>query len=203
MHYGGLGAQATIRLREDDRGWHRQGGFVSGAGVVERRSYAAIDPGSDGSTLVPSPGLFGGARLAGGYDDRWLGVRGGLIAFQYYQYSGTHFTRKVTVFPDLALRVGPQGWPQLDVGLGSYNLPTLTRPGLYVGLGYEAESGWKAAVHTGSHESFEAHDGGARYDVELKVPIADKMRIGAGAAFSEGWQGRSEMDARLLLETVL
>jgi hypothetical protein len=178
----------------------RDEGFVaSGAGAVEYREYDLVhcndsDCGADG-TPVPPSGLLFGANLKAGYDWRWIGFRAGALVWEEFD---DNEDRKplVRALPDVALRIGPRDVIRGELGLGSYALPTLLRPGAYAGIGYSPAPRWDLALHGGIHRTFD-DSGTARFDLALKAPLGARVQIGAGAALSEGTLGRVEPDGRL------
>ncbi|HEX9295473.1 MAG TPA: hypothetical protein VF881_06545 [Polyangiaceae bacterium] len=211
LHYAGAGAQ--VRWRPHSL---RAGFVASAAGAIERNAYSLLSPGSAGETNVPPVHARGAAGLRFGYDDDWLGLHGGGLAFQEFGEvdtavcpagapSCTSLPQAVygspgwRLWPDLMVRLGSLDAFRFELGVGAYGVSTLLRPGLYAGMGYARPLGWDFAAHFGYADSFHGK-GGGRLDVGVKMPLVEGLRIGLGGAVSEGYEDRSELEACLILE---
>jgi hypothetical protein len=139
--------------------------------------YRPCNPSSD--CTMPSSyaeGVLGGKL---GYDWSWIGFRvGGLIWIRPDGSGGA------VPFPDVALRLGDVDSLRVVAGLGSYDAPTMLRPGLYGGLLVPLDAGvvrWELDVHVGQHlgmaglSSVRAHAG-------LRAPLGPRSWLSLGAA---------------------
>src|SRR5262245_51457593 len=77
VSYVGFGARARYNSKGPRAGW-----AASVGAAIERNGYTPLDPGSAGETNVPSPHARGAANAEIGYDWRWFGFSGGVLAFQ-------------------------------------------------------------------------------------------------------------------------
>ena len=130
-----------------------------------------------------------GARVRLGYDWRWLGFQVGFLGWEGLG-SGSDPASHLGLLPDAYLRIGPRDVLRGEIGLGAYNAPTVLRPGLYVGLGVNGGQGWDVMGHLGVHApmgSLHANSQ-ARADLEVRAPVAERIRVGFGAALTSGFQ---------------
>jgi hypothetical protein len=197
VKYGGGGAE--VHVREGERGQPDHGWNASFGGAIEGRSFTALDCGgacndAGAPIVVPSGGAVGAGVARIGWDGRWFGARGGVNVFEVWN---KHDDRgpTVLVIPALTLRLGLLDGLRFEGGLGSYDVPTMTRPGLWAGLGYVFAPGWEATIHGGVHQTFDG-GGGARGALALACPLADDVQLTAGFALSEGSGSRVEPEGQ-------
>jgi hypothetical protein len=222
LRYAGLGGR--VRFFPSAQGEHPRAspeGFqVSAAVASEYHHYELLDVGSAGESNVPPPLLRSGFLAELGHDGTYFGFRGGVLLYQKYdeiRSSGgcdprsmasppgcepavaIYDTMPISVWPDLRLRFGPLDLVRFEIGLGSYNVPTLLRPGGYLGAGVSPATGWDIAVHYGIHDLFHG-EAGTRWDLTAKVPVSEAVRVGASVAESEGGQyASSHLEGGLLV----
>ncbi len=214
LHYQGAGAQMRWRPHNN------RGGFLVGASAaLERNSYSLLSPGSSGETNVPPVSARGAGGVRLGYDGDWIGLHGGAFVFQEFGEvrtvgcpAGTtgctslptavYGSPGLTFWPDLMVRFGSLDSFRFELGAGTYNVPTLLRPGLYAGMGYALPLGWDFATHFGYTDSFHGN-GGGRLDLAVKMPVLEALRVGLGGAVSEGYMDRTDFEAALTLEVTL
>lgn len=210
--------------------WKRRGFIFQASAALERQTYKLLAPAqgeTDGltgpammvaATNVPSPMTRGvlGARF--GNDWQYLGASAGALAFTHVggvdlhtcttssgsEVSCVNYPVDLTVFPDLQARIGPFYPFHVDLGLGSYNVMTLTHPGLYLGAIAGNDAGWEIAVHYGSHANFQGtfsdRNFSSRGDIGLKVPVTSAIRLGANGAIYEGFDRDVEYSGALSIE---
>lgn len=136
-----------------------------------------------------------------------MGLHGGLLAYNAFDLVDPErpvYRSEWRGLPELLLRLGPVSPARLELGLGSFNLPTITRPGAYLGLGFSgpAGSGWDLALHYAFVDNLNTIDY-TRWDAELRAPVTDRLRVGAGVAVTSGFEGRIEPEGRLVMDFVL
>jgi len=199
-NYGGVGAEVRVHTADAPD----EGPVIAVAGAIEHRSYVRLDckPGpcrdslGEGAT-VPPPSTLGAASVKGGYDGKWVGFRLGALTWEHFSKADDRLP-SLFVFPDCTLRIGPLESFRGEIGLGSYAMPTLLRPGAYLGVAYAPARRWEIAVHGGVHATFD--DGsGFRGDASLRVPLTDDLQVGGGFALSSGTRELPEPEGRLLL----
>jgi hypothetical protein len=213
--YGGVGGEVRAHpfradlaaARAADKGAAEDQGAATGpvfaaAGSVEHKAFEQIDCSSDSSSdacgkAVPPAGLSGAGRAIGGYDWEYFGLSAGVIVWTHYDSpNDAHPTP--FLFPDLALRFGPTTRWRISAGLGSYNVPTLLRPGLYGGVGFSPSLGWDLDLHGGAHFGF-AEQAGVRADAALRIPIAPRLQLGLGTAVSNYTSSYIDPEGRIFL----
>ena len=197
VKYGGGGGEVRVHSKattdDPESGW-------SGAlgGAVEDRAISYLDCGQEcGSSPPPtvtSGGVVGAGAAKVGYDWRWFGVRGGVNAYEVWD-ARSDARPTLLALPSLIVRGGRVNGFHVEGGLGSYDVPTIMRPGLFLGAAYDFEPGWEIALHGGVHQTFDG-SGGFRGALTLKLPVTDAVQIGAGLALSEGAQSNVEPEAQ-------
>jgi hypothetical protein len=197
VQYGGGGGEVRVHSdatpQSPERGW-----WGSLGGALEGRSFTALgcgdQCGSGKPIVVPSGGAVGAGVAKLGYDLDLFGIRGGVNAYEVW--SNNEDPRPTfRALPSLIVRGGRVTGLHLEGGLGSYDVPTMTRPGLWGGALWAFQPGWEIALHGGVHQTFDG-GGGARGALSLKLPLSDAVQIGAGLALSEGAQDRVEPEGQ-------
>ncbi len=195
--YGGIGAQVRVSPNaKPDAGLGEEGiNFVVGA-AVEHRDFSLVDCGNQAGcdpakTTLPPPGVAFGSAVKVGGDTRWFGIHAGVLVWQNWG-SATDRTPSWLWFPELQLRLGRMDRFRGELGLGSYDAPTLLRPGAWAGIGVAPSPGWDLALRAGlATTSGAGTSGGFRGDLTLKIPVTDVLQVALGVALS---QGLSEVD---------
>lgn len=211
--------------------WTRRGFIFQASAALERQSYHSLAPASGevqlspnapstmfSATNVPGPLFRGALGLRFGNDWKNFGVSAGALAMTHVgavnvnactastgaQTACVSYPDALSVFPDLQARIGPFYPFYVELGLGSYNMTTLARPGIYAGAIAGTDSGWELALHYGVHSNFQAPftdlQWGHRGDFGVKVPLARAIRLGANAALYEGFDRHVEYSGALSVE---
>ena len=94
------------------------------------------------------------------------------------------------MLPDIYLRFGRRLGFHGELGFGAYDVSTILRPGLYVGLGY-ASGAWAADLRAGGHETFD-DQAGLRADLSARYAITRVVAPGLGVAVSSTQQTTPE-----------
>lgn len=162
---------------------------IGGGGGGEHRAFTRTacnnDPCSSTSDVIPPSRLMGGGRANVGYDTDYFGVRLGALAFQRWA-SNVDSSPTSYVIPDVNLRFGRRLGFHGEVGFGAYDVSTILRPGLYIGLGY-ASGAWAADLRGGVHETFD-DQAGVRVDLSARYAISRVVAPGLGIALSSAEQ---------------
>lgn len=203
VKYGGASAHVRVRpwARSEEAESKDQGVELLGGAAVEARRYT--HEGCDGSTcagdkaILPPGGPVGGARVRTGYDWRGFGIGLSAVAWQHFARS-SDAAPTLLVIPALDVRVGHRDTFYGAAGLGSYDGPTLLRPGAYVGLGMVPTPGLEIVAHGGAHAVFDG-ELGLRGDLTLKMPVASWIKLGVGAAASSGLRDSVEPEGHASL----
>jgi hypothetical protein len=169
-------------------------GFAASAAVATEYVSARVSE-CDGYYCGTSPvgsrveGLRHGERATIGYDWRYFGIHGGVNLHTPLEPNRIGGFGQ-SGFPEFLLRFGRLDVVRFEAGLGSYNAPTLLRPGAFLGLGFATHNGWDFVWHYGMHWVAPGKDeeGNPRLDLALRAPVSDTWRIGAGLALSTGQQ---------------
>ncbi len=189
VKYGGLGG--TLRwqqLRKMPRVSSPSLGVPEGLSletsvVMEQRSFTLLSASSStpaGSQLPPGAWMYA-ANFRYGYDWRYLGLRMGSLAFPVYK-SNTQSSPSMQPFPELSLRAGPIDLVYGELGLGSYNLPTMTNPGVYAGVGVNF---WqKATVMSHLLAALYSGTAGSRWDLSVRGVLTDHASFEMGGGLS-------------------
>jgi hypothetical protein len=126
-------------------------------------------------------GLRYGARATIGYDWRAVGIHAG-ASLNTPMKSNRIGGFDQSGFPELLLRFGTLELVHFDFGLGSYNAPTILRPGAFMGIGFVPKQGWDVALHVGGStvDPWGTEQGTTRFDVALRAPVGENWRVGGG-----------------------
>ena len=184
VKYGGVGGEIRVRPSAPTDPHQAQEWYVAGGAAAEAQSYTLIEcehnPCQPGEAQLPPTTVLPATHLVGGYDWRWVGFRaGGQLWGRYTDHDAP--TPRLTPWPEASLRLGPLDSVYVSAGIGSYNVPTLLRPGAYVGLGVVPAQGWNLDLHSGPVVLVGGFVG-VRNDVSLLVPILPPLRLGFGGA---------------------
>ena len=178
----GLGALASLSLNPFHDSQPVGGVLLLGV-TSEYRALRALHC---TDCVAPSDRFAGGsmlgARLGVAYEDRDIGVRGGLL-----WQGGSVELAKTGIFPDVALRLGPRDVLNLSLGLGAYDALTIVRPGAYVGLSGSPLHALTLGVHFGWHcdigscgVAFSQMD--PRLDLSAEYALSPSLRASLGGA---------------------
>ena len=205
-NYGGVGGQ--IRVYTDDRvarppedvpsnggaaeeaalDIEPHGFWLGGGGGGEYRAFtrtACSDRPCSTNDVIPPSRLLAGGRASFGYDWDYFGMRAGALVFQRWA-SNVDGSPTSVVLPDASLRFGRRLGFHSEVGFGAYDVATVMRPGLYVGLGY-ASGAWAADVRGGVHQTFD-DQAGLRLDLSARYAVSRVVAPGLGIAVSSAQQ---------------
>ncbi|MCU0657676.1 MAG: hypothetical protein MUF64_21175 [Polyangiaceae bacterium] len=209
LNFGGLGARGRVWLSPQEQaavdeavrtGALPRGFSVGAAAVAEARRYKLSacrqDPCEGDARQVPPDSTVGAASISVGYDGEWVGARGGVLATQRFR---RHTDRSPTLelLPDVALRVGKQQQLRGELGLGSYSIDTLLRPGLYVGGTLPVSSTLELTARLGVHRVFDGSPG-ARLDLSSRWRLGGRAHLELAGGISEG-EGSPHPHGRLLV----
>jgi len=209
VRYAGIGGRARFfpseSSTEGTTGGGRQPelehGLAVTAGVaVEGRGYrllACYDP----PCSVPPESIAAGGFALLGYDGRIFAFHAGPLLWQRF-VSSTDSHPAVNVFPDIEFRLGRVDRLSMDFGLGSYDAPTILRPGGYLGLAWAVAPGWQCALHGGVHATFDG-DLGIRASFHLRAPLTQHVQVGFGFAGSTGARDGIEPEGQVLVDVHL
>jgi hypothetical protein len=174
----------------------RRGLAITFGAAGEYRAYRLLAC-EDQNCTVPSRGLVGGGFVTVGYDDRPFGFHAGPLIWQRFANS-TDASPTVAPFPEIQFRFGRLDRFYVDLGLGSYDVPTILRPGGYVGFVWAAAPGWECALHGGLHSAFDGVPG-IRGSLRFKAPLSRQLQLGFTVAGTSGAYGAIEPEGQLLL----
>ena len=164
-------------------------GFWLGGGAGgEYRAFtrtACSDQPCSTNDVIPPSRLLGGGRASFGYDWDYFGMRAGALVFQRWA-SNVDGSPTSVVLPDANLRFGRRLGFHGELGFGAYDVATVMRPGLYVGLGY-ASGAWAADVRGGAHQTFD-DQAGMRLDLSARYAVSRVVAPGLGVAVSSAQQ---------------
>lgn len=188
--YAGVGGNVRVYVSETDAGEREPEGLsVHAGGGVESRGYEPTGseppPGEPAEVLPPTRALAG-ARAGLGWDSRYFGVHAGAMIFQRWDDANARVP-VLTPLPELDLRFARRRGLHGGLSVGSYDVPTLFRPGGSAYLAYMGESGWLLDVRGGPHLIFD-EDPGFRGALSFRHPIGSFVSLGAGAAVNGGSQ---------------
>lgn len=162
-----------------------QGFSIGGGGGGEYRAFTRTacsdQPCSSSADVIPPSRLLVGGRGNIGYDVDYFGARIGALAFQRWA-NNVDRSPTVDVIPDVNLRFGRRLGIHGELGFGAYDVSTIMRPGLYVGLGY-ASGPWAADLRGGGHATFD-DQAGVRVDLSARYAITRVVAPGLGIAVS-------------------
>lgn len=209
VNYGGLGAQGRFWVSsrpkqpqdKSAQGESVPEGFNLGGGLAtEVRGYRLLhcpgggDDCTESSRQLPPTGFVEAASVSLGYDAKVFGIRLGGLATQRYSH---HTDRKpsLLVFPEFHLRIGRLRGLRGEVGLGSYSVDTLLRPGLYFGGVGPIQENIEIAARLGVHQVFDTQFG-IRGDLAAKFYMGGMGYLDAGVGLSTG-EERASPHARL------
>lgn len=152
---------------------------VRGGG--EYRSFELDAPGAiDNSRVLPEARVLGGAQADLGGDFRYFGFRIGALAFQRWANNDDK-SPDTNLIPTVDLRFARRTGPTFLLGFGSFSVPTLLRPGLYTGVGWQEARGFGIEGRVGAHMVFDGQVG-LRGDVRGRYAIDDTWAFGIGVA---------------------
>jgi hypothetical protein len=170
-----------------------EGFSIGGGGGGEYRGFTRTRcsdvPCSATSDVIPPSRLLPAGRANIGWDSEYFGSRVGALAFQRWA-SNTDGSPTTNVLPDIYLRFGRRLGFHGELGFGAYDVSTILRPGLYVGLGY-ASGAWAADLRVGGHETFD-DQAGLRADLSARYAISRVVAPGLGVAVSSTQQTTPE-----------
>ena len=170
-----------------------EGFSLGGGGGGEYRSFTRTrchdQPCSAAADVIPPSRLLPAGRANFGFDTKYFGSRLGALAFQRWA-SNTDGSPTTNVLPDVNLRFGRRLGFHGELGFGAYDVSTILRPGLYVGLGY-ASGAWAADLRAGVHETFD-DQAGIRADFSARYAISRVVAPGLGVAVSSTQQTTPE-----------
>jgi hypothetical protein len=175
IHYASAGGQLGTHLNANPQ--MRAGtGFFLGAGAAAAYNRFSIYGACTARSNCDPPASFveGVAAVRLGYD--WIGFGLHVGALVWLRPD----TPPIPV-PDVALRFGDVDGPRFVLGVGAYDVPTLLRPGLYLGFLVPLESGWRVDMHLGGHLGF-GWVGSMRLHAGLRMPIGPLAWVSLGAA---------------------
>jgi hypothetical protein len=144
------------------------------------------------------PGYFWEVYLGGrggvGYDRRYWGIRGGVLAVLAPPNAriGEHM-----VAPDVQIRLGSRDVIWSELGFGAYDAATALRPGLYLGLGVAVMPNLVVSGHYGLHAGLGTFG-------RTVIQLGDRLDVFGEHAFESGVRlglGGSHQSARGLFET--
>jgi hypothetical protein len=162
---------------------------LGGGGGGENRAFTRTacnaQPCSPTQDVIPPTRLLGGGRANIGYDTDYFGARIGALVLQRWA-SNVDRSPSNNVLPDVDLRFGRRLGFHGEVGFGAYDVSTILRPGLFVGLGY-ASGPWAADLRGGAHETFD-DQAGVRVDFSARYAITRVVAPGLGVAISSAEQ---------------
>ncbi len=191
--YGGAGGNARIYTDgqpERDpqaRSTRPPEGFsLGGGGGLESRGYdrrSCRDNPCGTRDAMPPATLLAAGHANAGYDANFLGVRLGAVVFPRWE-KNTADSVTLAVVPELDVRIGARNGFHGGLGVGSYSVSTLFRPGAYAGLGYGSDA-WSVDVRGGVHAVFD-QDLGLRIDASTRYEIVRGIAPGIGVAASSG-----------------
>jgi len=192
--YGGAGGRARIHLTngkddgdEDSETVRREpvGASIGFGGGLESRGYERLstcEPQPCTDPAVPRPRLLPAGHLNVGHDGRYWGLRAGVVSMAAWSESTDRLPTGY-LLPDVDVRLGRRLGLHGAVGFGSYNVPTMFRPGAYAAVAYtEPERGWSVDFHAGPAMVFD-NQVGFRGDLSLRYPFGI-VEPGAGFAVS-------------------
>jgi hypothetical protein len=183
--------EATLDIEPD-------GFSLGGGGGGEYRAFTRTacsdQPCSSTTDVIPPSRLLAGGRANIGYDTSYFGARVGALVFQRW---ASNVDRSPTndVLPDIDLRFGRRLGVHGELGFGAYDVSTIMRPGLYLGVGY-ASGAWAADLRGGVHETFD-DQAGVRADLSARYAITRVVAPGLGVAVSSA--ERISPEGRLFL----
>jgi hypothetical protein len=209
VRYGGLGGVVRLHSlaasesaeRSVTVGPSARSGLAVTVGAAgEGRSFTLLGCAtrdcSGAGAIVPPGGIVGAAMARLGYDSEYVGFHGGALVWQ--RFANNTDTRPTWQWvPELLLRVGRLERFHADLGLGSYDVPTLLRPGAYLGVVWAPTSGWECALHAGIHEVFDG-ELGVRGSLGFKAPLAERLQLGVTIAASSGAFDEIEPEGQLV-----
>jgi len=169
----GLGLLGTLRLGSDDSAAPK--GTLLLVGITQELSALQLYSCGEFCNMRKPTDTTTAARAGLGWDSRWIGVRGGVIVRE-----DRDFSRGAEFIPDLALRLGPLDEFDFTLGLGAYDAPTTTRPGLYLGFASQFSPRLSAAFHIGLHDALD--DLTLRTDATFNYRLAHALSLGLGLA---------------------
>jgi hypothetical protein len=190
--YAGLGGQLHYAGRREDQAVGF--GFDVGAvGEGERQQPVDCNGSSCNQYYASGLGTAGYARA--GFDLRYFGLRLGAMSFLEPSNGGGFH---VVPLPCGELRAGRLDGARVTLGLGSYDLPSIMRPGVYLGLGIPTGGGWELGGHLGIH--YLTQDTTAlRETLTVRAPLSESLWLrtdlavveseGAGGDFTVGVGG--------------
>ena len=153
---------------------------VRGGG--EYRSFELDSPSSTGSheRQLPPSRVLGGVQGDFGGDFRYFGFRiGGLVYQRWDDHDDPGPT--TSVLPTFDFRFARRTGPVALIGFGAFSVPTLLRPGLYTGIGWQEARGFGIEGRVGVHLVFDGQ-AGLRGDVRARYAIDDTFAFGIGVA---------------------
>jgi hypothetical protein len=169
-----------------------EGFSLGGGGGGEYRGFTRTrchDQPCSTDDVIPPSRLLPGGRANIGYDTKYFGSRVGALAFQRWA-TNTDGSPTTNVLPDIHLRFGRRLGFHGELGFGAYDVSTILRPGLYIGLGY-ASGAWAADLRAGGHETFD-DQAGLRADLSARYAISRVVAPGLGVAVSSTQQTTPE-----------
>ncbi|HEY4103516.1 MAG TPA: hypothetical protein VGM44_06480 [Polyangiaceae bacterium] len=184
----GLGLLGSLRLGAEP-GVSQPNGTVLLFGVTSELKALGFAP-----SFVN--GAYSGFRAGVGYDERWVGGRGGFLIA-----GGSALNTETLALPDFALRVGPLDTAYLMLGLGAYDAPTSLRPGIYLGAAVVPIRGLTASIHWGLHLDHGSFGDGLqldpRLDFTLGYQLTRAVTIASGVVDQSSPSGNHVYEAHL------
>jgi hypothetical protein len=138
---------------------------------------------------IPGPYAQGVLLARAGYDFPRVGVYAGAILF---------LARDSVALPEVAFRFGYVDRFHLSLGFGSYDIPTMLRPGLWAGATLPVSGGWELALHAGLHGDIGHGDDAwpARAQATVRMPLSRTLWLQSSQALSltsRGWGPESSL----------
>lgn len=203
---GGAAMRARVRVREHPGPGSDKGFVVEVQGGVEHRAHTAARGGGVSTPSIPEDGALLGGALTVGYDWRWIGLHGGVLAREVVGpatevcWAGAsmpcvlpprYANVAVHAFPQGVFRFGRLDRVYGEVGVGAHDPALVLRPWAYHGLHVALAPGAELALRVGAQWTF-ADNVPLRFDLAATIPLGRRFGLGLGAgivAESAGMSG--------------
>jgi len=173
VRYAGGGGVASTHFNGALDAHPGTGVMVGAGGAAEYLDTALLRCSDSGNCTLPPSGGYGAGTARIGYDWNRFGFRvGGLV---YFGADGAF------VLPDVAVRFGQMGKLRFSCGVGSYDVPSMLRPGVWAGWDGTLEGGWELGLHGGAHLGADSVSS-LRIQSSLGIPLGEQLRLNLAPA---------------------
>lgn len=182
----GLGGEASVQL---SRGSDARGFYLRASAALQRRGVRPRCGKLDVGQFVDCEKLDvvhdAGASLALSYRWSLVALTAGLMRTTRFGDDKPWATRGLWL-PELWARLGSRRGGWVELGVGSYDAPTLIKPGVFLGVGLEVRRGFDVTLHVGSTSGTRGfgdniEKNGQRFDVGLLRAMSEQVSLGFGA----------------------